>query len=137
MLHLIKLCVGCESVDDLSTWQQQRLREQGRITHVTRMRPKRGEALLQGGSLYWVIKGSVRVRQKLLALDDVADVDGRRACALVLQPGLVLVEPRVWRPFQGWRYLAGDDAPPDLSGAASGASLPEDLAAQLRQLGFV
>ncbi len=99
------------------------------------MRPKREIELLDGGALYWVMKGWIRARQAILALDELVDADGRRACMLVLHPNLVTVEPRQWRPFQGWRYLSPQEAPPDLQ-AGSSAPLPDDIAMELRQMGF-
>lgn len=137
-LNLIKLCVGCESPDHLRDWQAGRLAAQGRIVHITRMVPKRSEELLDGGSLYWVIKGVVRVRQRILALHDGTDEDGRGFCAIELDPELVEVEPRPHRPFQGWRYLKGDSAPPDLpDGAAGEEPPPPEMAAELRRLGLI
>ncbi len=137
-LHLIKLCVGCDSPDDLRQWQAGRLATQGRIVHVTRMTPKRADELLAGGSLYWVIKGIVRVRQPILALHEGADETGRGFCAIELDQGLVEVQSRPHRPFQGWRYLKADDAPPDLpQGTAGEAPPPPEMAAELRKLGLL
>ncbi len=139
-LHLIKLCVGCESPEDLAAWQQQRLQQQGRVTHVTRMVPKRADELVDGGSLYWVIKGWVRVRQRLLAAETIRDAEGRNCCVLVLDPPLITVESRAHRPFQGWRYLTAGDAPRDIltgNDAEGSLPLPDDIAAELRQMGFI
>ena len=99
-LHILKLCVGCESVEDLADWQAERARLlPGHLPrHVTRMWPKQAEAVLDGGSLYWVIKGSVQVRQRILRLDPVEGEDGITRCALVLDPELVRTEPAPRRP---------------------------------------
>lgn len=137
-LHLIKLCVGCESPDLLREWQAGRLATQGRIVHVTRMTPKRAEELLDGGSLYWVMKGIVRARQRIVALHEGADENGRGFCAIELDQDLVEVEPHPHRPFQGWRYLKPDAAPPDLPrGAAGEEPPPPEMAAELRKLGLI
>ena len=144
-LHLVKLCVGCESIKELRGWINDRLRrakEQGlepRHAHVTRMTPKRDAELLAGGSLYWVIKGEISARQKLLAIEQFRDEDGIGRCRLVLEPKVIAVSPRPMRPFQGWRYLAADSAPPDLGkGAeASVASMPEPMRRELRELGLL
>lgn len=123
-LHLIKLSVGPESLTDLAHWQQHRLQEMARrghapeLMHVTRQMPKRAEELLAGGSIYWVIKGWLCARQTLLELRPLA-IDGVPHCGLVLGHELIRVRPRQHRPFQGWRYLAGNDAPPDLTGTTS------------------
>src|SRR5262249_5564697 len=110
-VHLIKLCVGCESIEDLGDWIDLRLREARKArhkpehVHVTRMMPKRVDELLDGGSLYWVIKGRVQVRQRLTAIRPFTDEEGIRRCRLVLDPQLV---PTEWQPksaFQGWRYF--------------------------------
>lgn len=137
-LNLIKLCVGCESPDQLREWQAGRLATQGRIVHVTRMVPKRCDELLDGGSLYWVIKGVVRVRQRILALHQGTDEEGRGFCAIELDPELVEVQSRPHRPFQGWRYLKPEDAPRDVPSSAVGEEPPPpEMAAELRKLGLI
>lgn len=132
-LHLIKLSVGTDDPEDLDRWQQQRLRETGKLFHRTRMHPKREEELLQGGSIYWVIRGLVRCRQRLIGFERGPDSEGRQATLLLLDPTLVIVEPTPHRAFQGWRYLEPARAPRDLAGG--GKELPANLAAELRQLG--
>ena len=134
-LHIIKLCVGADSIDDLSHWQTARLEKSGRLFHTTRMTPRRRAEVLDGGSLYWVIKGMVAVRQRLVDLAEFTDGEGIGRCDLVLDPVLVPVEPAPKRPFQGWRYLKPEDAPPDLRAGAGGADLPPELRAALRELG--
>jgi hypothetical protein len=143
-LHLIKLCVGCDSVQDLEAWIRKRLKERKRRrlspqhVHTTRMVPKRADELLAGGSLYWVIRGQVMCRQHLLEVRPFVDKDGVGRCRLMLEPKLTLVEPRPWRAFQGWRYLAATDAPRDLDRVAPGAhNMPEELRRELRDLGLL
>jgi len=141
-LHLIKLAVGVDDVDHLAELQARRLAQAGAenrapvLRHVTRHAPRRAEELLTGGSLYWVIRGWVRVRQKLVGLDPVIG-DGVRRCALVLDPLLVRTVPRAHRPFQGWRYLPGSKAPPDTTDGDGVADVPEHMAAELRELGLL
>ena len=102
------------------------------------MMPTRKDELLDGGSLYWVIRGEVACRQKLLDLRRFSDKEGVKRCALVLDPKLVPVRPRPSRPFQGWRYLAAKEAPPDLKRGSKGvAALPETLRRELRELGLL
>lgn len=135
-LHLLKLAVGIDSVAHLREVQAQRRGTAATVGHVTRHAPKRAEALLDGGSLYWVIRGAIRVRQRLVGIEvDAAsgrngDDTGapRRACRLVLDPALVLTVPRAHRAFQGWRYLRAEDAPRD---AREGEDLETDTAAEL------
>jgi hypothetical protein len=140
-LHLIKLCVGVDTVAELAAWQKKRAAHRkkdggpGDIMHVTRMMPKRKDELLKGGSIYWVVKGQIAVRQKLLELRPVIR-DGVPHCALVFDPKLVPVERRVHRAFQGWRYLEPADAPRDLK-ARDRSALPESLRAELAQLGLL
>ncbi len=136
-LHLIKLSVGTEDVDSLQRWQAARLRRDGAVWHGTRMRPKRRAALLDGGSIYWVIRGLVQCRQRLRGLDEVEDDNGRPYVRLRLDPEMVRVEPRPQRPFQGWRYLRPEQAPRDLAGPAGGGELPPELWAELRELGLL
>jgi hypothetical protein len=140
-IHLIKLCVGCDSVDDLTEWIAEALARRRRAgkaaehSHVTRMVPRRAAELLDGGSLYWVIKGMVRVRQRLVGVRPFVDDDGVGRCRLVLDPAVVPTEWQPRRPFQGWRYLRPEDAPRDLrSGRRS--DLPPALSAELAELGL-
>jgi hypothetical protein len=132
MLHLIKLCVGCDSVEDLAEWQRKR----SPLEHWTRNHPKRAKEITAGGSLYWVIKGQVRVRQRILRLDRREDEEGVW-CAIVLGRRLTRVRTTPHRPFQGWRYLQPKDAPPDLVKGEGGEEMPEKLAAELRALGLL
>jgi hypothetical protein len=142
MLHLIKLCVGCDSLQDLAGWQKQRLKEKKakgqkpELVHLTRQTPKRADELLAGGSLYWVIKGQIAVRQRLLELRQVKK-DGIPHCGLVYHKELVPVRPRPRSAFQGWRYLDPADAPPDLAVAKGDAKLPEALRRELVALGLL
>jgi hypothetical protein len=139
-LHLIKLSVGTESPETLAQWQAGVSERLGRIVHTTRMTPRRGEEVLDGGSIYWVIKKLVRVRQRIIGLHEGVDEEGRGFCAIELDPELVPVEPRSHRPFQGWRYLKPEDAPPDLrhgTQASGDAAPPPEMAAELRKLGLL
>lgn len=139
-VHILKLCVGADSVEDLAEWQIEQLklarRAKQRLNPVcgTRMWPKRVDDVLAGGSLYWVIKGVVTVRQRIVAIDDVTDNHGQR-CGLYLDPELVRTSPQPRRAFQGWRYLDPKDAPADLGDLKGGADLPEELRRQLVELG--
>lgn len=132
-LHLIKLCVGVDSVDELAAWRTEQKRAGRRPVVHTRNTPKRAAEILEGGSLFWVIKRQVICRQRITAVDTLEDGLKSR-CELTLDDELVLVEPRRKTPFQGWRYLEVTDAPGDLH-AGIGAELPHDLAVQLRMLG--
>jgi hypothetical protein len=141
-LHLIKFCVGCDSVKELTDWiRERRRRIGGRKTehiHRTRMLPKRAAELTDGGSLFWVIRGEVLCRQKFLAVRPCVDRSGIGRCDLLLDRKVVLVEPRPWRAFQGWRYLEQNDAPRDLDRAAAGAAaMPESMRRELRELGLL
>ena len=141
-LHLIKLCVGCDSVKDLEDWiREKRRRTRGKRTehlHRTRMVPKRAAELIDGGSLYWVIRGEVMCRQRLMAVRPFVDKEGVGRCNLVLEPKVVPVAPRPYRAFQGWRYLDPKDAPRDLDRAAPGLrDMPEAMRRELRELGLL
>lgn len=141
-LHLIKLCVGAESIADLTDWIAECRAAAGsdafEQVHRTRMMPKRADEILAGGSLYWVIKGRVQARQRILALRPETDAEGKARCAIVLAPEVVSVAPRQHRPFQGWRYLAAADAPADLAAAAAGADeMPPEMRAALADLGLL
>ena len=138
-LNIIKLCVGAESVEDLADWHRAHAHvwAPGTTEHVTRMWPKRDEELLKGGSLYWVIKGVIQARQRLLGLAERRGGDGILRCALVLDAEIIRTENALRRPFQGWRYLDGDEAPRDLpKGRAMDDALPPELAAALAEIGL-
>jgi hypothetical protein len=142
-LHIIKLCVGCDSIEDLAQWQAKRIKDQKKrgvkkptLMHVTRMTPKRKDEVLDGGSLYWVIKGQIAVRQKLFDLKPTTK-NGTPHCGLVYDPKLVPVQRRTQRAFQGWRYLDPKDAPPDARGTKGLEKLPEELQAELVALGLL
>lgn len=142
-LNMLKLCVGAEGVEDLAHWQADRLlpRRIGDLhsvaRHVTRMWPTRGEELLAGGSLYWVFKGLVLARQRIVGLEPSEGADGIRRCGLLLDPSLIRTHPQHRRPFQGWRYLSAEDAPRDLVRHAGEPDLPPALAARLDALGVL
>ncbi|HUF56968.1 MAG TPA: DUF1489 domain-containing protein [Thermohalobaculum sp.] len=141
-MHLVKLCVGTESVEQLAAWQTSRGADRvaaggdGRPRHVTRMWPRRSEDLLRGGSLFWVIRGLICVRQRIEALERVTGADGVARCAIVMAPELVRVLPRPRSAFQGWRYLAPGDAPPDLDRQAEDEpALPPGLQEAMARFG--
>ncbi len=143
-LHILKLCVGCDSVDDLVSWQSERAAERraagedARPFHVTRMRPRREAEVLDGGSLYWVIKGLVLARQRIVGFEPRTGDDGIARCALRLDPEVVRTMPQPRRAFQGWRYLLAEDAPRDLTAtAAQAAGMPPQLLAGLAAIGVL
>jgi hypothetical protein len=138
-LHLIKLCVGADSIADLQAWIASRRQQSAGVhAHVTRMTPKRASELLDGGSLYWVIKGQLCARQRLVGVEPFVDSAGVKRCALQLDDEVVMVRPRPCRAFQGWRYLEATEAPPDLAGAAAALTeLPEELRRELAGLGLI
>lgn len=143
-LHLLKLCVGAESIGDLEAWIASRMaakKKRGEALehiHTTRMTPKRRDELLDGGSLYWVIKGQIAARERLLDLRPVVGADGIGRTDLVLDGNVVPVMPRPFRPFQGWRYLQDKDAPADLGRNDRGiAEMPEELRRELREMGLL
>ncbi len=142
-LNLLKLCVGVSSVEELQAWRDFKHEENTRKglptepKHTTRMVPKRIDELLDGGSLYWVIKGNVQIRQELTDIRPFTDGNGIRRCDLVLDPRLILTHWQPRRAFQGWRYLKQEDAPRDLGDADSAKSLPAELRVELANLGLL
>jgi hypothetical protein len=139
-VHLVKLCVGAEAVEDLLDWQKNPRAKgpDGLPRHVTRMWPKRADEVLNGGSLYWVFKGLVLCRQRILRLDEVMGGDGITRCGIVLDPGVTRVAATPKRPFQGWRYLKPEDAPRDLpKGRESEEALPPELQSALADIGVL
>ena len=144
-LHLLKLCVGVDRVSELADWQREKLSqleaagEPAVLRHVTRMAPQRRQEIVDGGSLYWVIKRRIQVRQRILDLTSVTTRDGVERCSIVLDPALVLTRPLPHRPCRGWRYLKAEDAPADLPSRSQrlAAEMPEELRADLLELGLL
>ena len=140
-LNLVKLCVGAESLEDQRAWSQQRLADMAAagsevcLFHTTRMVPKRIDELLDGGSLYWVIKGKIHARQRLKEIRPFVDAEGIRRCKLMLDSEIIATEWQPKRAFQGWRYLIAEEAPADLD--AAGMSIPGHLKAELAELGLL
>jgi hypothetical protein len=139
-LHLQKLSVGTETVADLAEWQatKRAQAQDGLPRHVTRMWPKREAELVAGGSIYWIVKGAILCRQKIVRLDEYIGADSIRCCAIVIDPELIRVVPSLKRPFQGWRYLKPEDAPKDLPvGRENEEPLPPSLSAALAEIGIL
>lgn len=143
-LHLVKLCVGATSIEDLEDWQAKHPKRKTRdgnpcAYHTTFQTPKRETDLLDGGSLYWVIKGMILARQGLAGFDEGTKEDGSPCCLLLLDLKIVPVRPVPRRAFQGWRYLTADDAPPDLKRGSSDtlASMPAAMRKELANLGLI
>ena len=135
-VHLKKLSVGSASVDSLRALQARRLANVGRLVHITRNRPRRAEELLDGGSIYWIIKGVMTARQSIIDFVQAQRADGSPACGIVLSPEIVNVAPTRMRIFQGWRYLEVADAPIDI-GTDNDENMPSEFAAELRELGIL
>ena len=144
-VHLLKLAVGIESIDHLIERQKQRMRERtaagdaNTLRILTRNTPRRADELTaEGGSIFWVIKNRVLVRQQVTCVEPATGHDGLRRCAILLAPKLIRVRPRRSRPFQGWRYLEHAHAPPDLTtGGDEEVEPPEEMANELRELGLI
>ena len=143
VMHILKLSVGTRDIEHLAQLQRNRLKQSaasgrsGRLWHRTRHSPRRSEEVLNGGSIYWVIGGRIRARQRLLAFESEMDPDGRKMCRLMLDPDLVPTEPWPYRAFQGWRYLDPKDAPPDRARGVAEDDMPEEMIAELRELGLL
>ncbi|MGS4883528.1 DUF1489 family protein [Roseibium sp. MB-4] len=139
-LHLVKLCVGADSVESLQAWIDFRVEQAraaglgARTTHTTRMVPTRRDELLDGGSLYWVIKGKIQARQHLLDIRPFTDDAGVKRCDLVLEPRLILTQYQPKRPFQGWRYLKAEDAPKDIRAGGDVQNMPDSMRRDLTEL---
>lgn len=143
-VHLVKLCVGIDSVQDLRDWQIKRLAalaqagETPELCHRTMQTPRRRDDVLDGGSLYWVIKGAIIARQRIVDLKEATKDDGRRCCGIVLDPELVTTRPHPRRAFQGWRYLEAADAPADtLALEAAGDDMPPGMREELHELRLI
>jgi hypothetical protein len=138
-LHLVKMAVGIADIEQLRQIRAQRRAERGWSAVYTRNHPRRAEAVLDGGSIYWVIKGQVRVRQRIIGFRSERDENGRGYCLIEVDDVLVPTLPRAFRPFQGWRYLLPSDVPKDAPGGPGGdfTALPDHMLAELRELGLI
>jgi hypothetical protein len=139
-LNMIKLCVGATSVEDLLDWFRTHPSpfETGERRHVTRMWPRAEARILAGGSLYWVIRGEILCRQRIVRLDELIGDDGRRRCGIIMDPEVIRTSAAPRRPFQGWRYLEPKDAPPDLGSVRVGDdTLPPGMAKALAEWGVL
>jgi hypothetical protein len=137
-VHLVKLCVGADDISDLVSWQTHLQQTYNRVFHTTRMVPKRQADLLEGGSIYWVIKLQIRVRQLITDIEEFTDGQGIRRCHLHLDPVLVHTRLQARRPFQGWRYLTPADAPADApDNVEIDEDMPEALKTELAELGLL
>jgi hypothetical protein len=132
-LHLIKLCVGADAPEDLRVWRAARAKAGHRPIVHTRQTPKRAAELLDGGSLYWVFRGVILIRQHITAVETVGE-GAQRRCEILLDDAMIATAPQPRRAFQGWRYLETKDAPADFGEAADG-DLPVELARRLREAG--
>lgn len=133
-LHLIKLCVGADTPEDLRVWRAQRAAAGQRPIVHTRQTPKRADNITDGGSLYWVFKGQVLIRQAVLAIETLGEGQAKR-CEILLSDDMIATAPQARRAFQGWRYLTANDAPPDLPRGDDEVAIPQELAKELRELG--
>ena len=137
-LHLIKMCVGISDLDMLKSWRAERRKTQPRCLVHTRNTPKRGEEILDGGSLYWVIKGQVQARQRVIGIESTIDEEGRPHCLIELEHEIVPTLLQPCRAFQGWRYLEPQKAPADRrAGDDMLYEMPPEMARELRELGLI
>ncbi|MET0638552.1 MAG: DUF1489 domain-containing protein [Hyphomicrobium sp.] len=143
-LNLVKLCVGADTIEDLAAWQASHRTRKSRdgtycAFHRTFQTPKRQAELLDGGSIYWVVRGVILVRQRLVGIEKGTKDDGSACCVLLFAPELTPVRPTPRRPFQGWRYLDAADAPPDLKSGKKNqiSAMPPNMRKTLADLGLI
>lgn len=141
MIHMVKLCVGVSSLEELESYRDERAHwwgaDYGEEVHVhrTRMMPKRAAEMEGVASIYWVIAGSIVCRQPILRLAKYTNEEGMDYCDIIMSRDMIRTVPYPKRPFQGWRYLRPEDAPPDLGANENAESLA--LAADLAKLGLI
>lgn len=140
-MHLQKLSVGSEGIDGLQRWQNTMVARRKAAglravhEHVTRMFPKQKDALLDGGSIYWVIKGQILCRNRIVGLEETRNGQGLKACSILMDPQIIPVQPAPRRAFQGWRYLKPEDVPADLTKLGEAQDLPRELMTKLVNIG--
>lgn len=136
-LHMLKIAAGVGDLAELKELQKERKRERGVYAFYTRNRPKREEEILDGGSVYWVVKGQIQARQKIKSFRSIVNRRGRPAVLVTFEAKLTPTDWRPHRPFRGWRYLEPKDAPKDMPKGAKTKGLPPKMAAELRELGLL
>jgi len=136
-LHMLKIAAGVADLAELKELQKERKRERGVYAFYTRNRPKREEEILDGGSVYWVVKGQIQARQKIKGFRSIVNRRGRPAVLVSFEAKLTPTDWRPHRPFRGWRYLEAKDAPKDMAKSAKTKGLPPKMAAELRELGLL
>jgi hypothetical protein len=138
-LHLVKMAVGASDIEELRRFRAQRFAERGVSWVYTRNHPRRAEAVLNGGSLYWVVKGQIRARQRITGFRSERDDNGRAYCLILTDPEFIVTLPRAFRPFQGWRYLLPSDVPRDVPAGPGGdfTAMPDQMLVELRELGLI
>jgi len=137
MIHLTKLAVGVRDIDHIRALQAERARANPPLRHRTRNSPRRRDEILEGGSLYWVISGTMLARQRILDIIEDKWDDSTSCAGLILHAELVPLVGRPTKPFQGWRYLHPEDAPADLAvrePLPGSDELPPTLQRELRAL---
>ena len=140
MMHMIKLCVGISTLEELESYRSERAHwwgadyGEGVHVHRTRMMPKRAEEIEGIGSIYWVISGKIRCRQPILAVETLGEGQATR-CEIIVGLPVIRTHAAPRRPFQGWRYFKPEEAPPDLQGDDGDDTAPPELVRQLRELG--
>lgn len=141
MLHIVKLCVGIGSVEELEEWRDLHAAKYslygGNHHHRTRMMPRRADEIIGQGSLYWVIGGAIRCRQPIVDLVAETNHEGRSCCDIVMAPEIIRTVPQPKRPFQGWRYLKAEDAPRDMPRLDGTSEGDESLAEELATFGLI
>jgi hypothetical protein len=138
-LHLVKMAVGALDIEDLRRSREQRRAERGESWVYTRNHPRRAPEVLDGGSIYWVVKGQVRARERIIGFRTKRDDNDRAYCLILTDGDFVVTLPRAFRPFQGWRYLLPSDVPKDAPGGPGGdySMMPDHMLVELRELGLI
>ena len=139
-LHIVKLAVGIKDIAHLEQKQNARMNRNGILVHSTRNTPIKLKEILDGGSIFWVIKKFVRVRQRIISIETGVDIEGRRSCSFVLDTDLVKTELKESRAFQGWRYFRDEEIPQDLhkiDSCRANEELPSEMQLELQTLGLL
>ena len=141
-VNLLRMAVRIQSISQLKEIQTERraLTDGKRLHSFTRNMPRRTDELIDGGSIYWVVKRLIRVRQKIIGIEKMTNEEGKKFCAIELDPSHILLEPRSQKPFQGWRYLKTEESPadaPDGGVANFGLDMPSEMMVELKELGLL
>ena len=142
--NFLRTGVGVESIEHLYEIQhghrQIKFNGENHAYLFTRRTPTRANDLINGGSVYWIIKRQICARQTIADIQTLKDEDDKPFCHVIMNQQIYLTQPVAHKHIQGWRYLSPEKAPKDI-GLFTPNNRPDDippeLAAELAEAGLL